>query len=626
MYLQSCKNKITLNYYLNMSIQSVKFSLANNSDDNGILLEINGKIPLKFIHNLPYLRLQIYGKFWDAVPSGIDKIVKWSYLPLNLHPHNTDYTSKRLSDEIFEFTLNLELGTKINNTFGIKHSTIKDGLNKIITKHNDPIIELNFLTYNKEEVFSIFTKSSLILSSINTGINGIYDGPIPEDIRAESKTFRIMRWLLYPIVFTIMIWYTIYNKDEVLPKLPKLLVSKEDDRSYRRVLKAYPDTLLKTWDISRMEYELSILEKENPLNNIVVEQVLNNAAKILDIPSITAEEMHQIHSVLVEESDKMSLGQRIRGFFTFINLVWLIGIIGISISIGPCIYVVLKPFAIGIFNVGKFIWNYIVVPLHNFGVWELVGYILTYLITVDGLRFNFESGYFISLTGIALTIPLYAYTYLLHSALEPTKSVMIFNILYICSFIIPISIYYNSSFLAWIIVLAIFNCLGFSVACSGLCYFIGFDSKESLERCSVSSIVLQIIFISFRLIRLENDIIILYQTPFVTFGSITLFLAFLIMSSRYYHREKSRYIIANVRMIILLITSFILGSVFGFSGLWNTACVFLVMFTMEKYVEFHLEAVWNGWVLVFSLSVAFYYIALFLHRNPNYIVKMFESF
>lgn len=39
----------------------------------------------------------------------------------------------------------------------------------------------------------------------------------------------------------------------------------------------------------------------------------------------------------------MSVFQRVYGFFTFVNIMWVLAIIGITVSIGPALWVILRP-------------------------------------------------------------------------------------------------------------------------------------------------------------------------------------------------------------------------------------------------------------------------------------------
>lgn len=44
------------------------------------------------------------------------------------------------------------------------------------------------------------------------------------------------------------------------------------------------------------------------------------------------------------------------------------------------------------------------------------------------------------------------------------------------------AIYYDSSLIGFMTILAFYTVLGFSFACYGLCYCIGFDDKDSIKR------------------------------------------------------------------------------------------------------------------------------------------------
>jgi len=440
-----------------------------------------------------------------------------------------------------------------------------------------------------------------------------------------SKILKTCRWLIYPFFFMIIIWTITSKPDIFLNKLPPILSSNLDKVTFKNLIPIYPKSLLKSWEVSRLEYELTLLENHIPKNQTQIDYIMNKIGNILEKPDITIKEIHSIYNNLIQVQHERSLSQRVTGLFTFVNLIWLLAIFGITVSVGPCIYVILEPLRTGFIKIGIFIYNKIVINFHIWGIWELLAYIICSLLVIEGLRFNKEVGFYISLTGLFLTIPAYIYSWGLHCPIELNENVMIFNVMWINLYYLPISIIYNSSFLAWIFVISLFNCLGFSLICSGLCYYIGFDDRDKLYRCSVSSIILQIIFISMKIIGINSDIISLYQSPFITFGSVILHLALLIISSKYYVSSKN-YMYRQILMICLLIVSLFFGSVWNLNGLYNTASTFALLYILEKYVEIHLECRWNGWILVFIISISTYYLALFLHRHPNFIISLFEYY
>lgn len=44
------------------------------------------------------------------------------------------------------------------------------------------------------------------------------------------------------------------------------------------------------------------------------------------------------------------------------------------------------------------------------------------------------------------------------------------------------AIHYDSTLLGYMTIMAFYTVLGFSFACYGLCYFIGFDTKDAVKR------------------------------------------------------------------------------------------------------------------------------------------------
>ena len=108
--------------------------------------------------------MNIYGKIWDSLPLGIEKIVKWSFLPLNLYP---DYLRDKLSliDGVDLFEMNIFLLTKDQRQIGVLHNTIISNLSKLISKGN-PVVEIKLMyqdeNYKEKPFFSIYTRPSLI--------------------------------------------------------------------------------------------------------------------------------------------------------------------------------------------------------------------------------------------------------------------------------------------------------------------------------------------------------------------------------------------------------------------------------------------------------------------------------
>lgn len=89
--------------------------------------------------------------------------------------------------------------------------------------------------------------------------------------------------------------------------------------------------------------------------------ILAQAQKVLarEVP-VLAHELHDVRDYVVEyvvfcplkfrthytcsfEENNMSVFQRVYGFFTFVNIVWTIAILGITISVGPAVWAITEP-------------------------------------------------------------------------------------------------------------------------------------------------------------------------------------------------------------------------------------------------------------------------------------------
>ena len=335
------------------------------------------------------------------------------------------------------------------------------------------------------------------------------------------------------------------------------------------------------------------------------------------------------------------MSQKVFGFFKFVNLLWLLSIIGISISIGPSIWVITEPIRGSLHLVLIWFWNHVIIPCHNHSILEMLFYFICADFIFESYKFKKESGFYIAFTGIALAIPAYGYTIGLHSPFRVSifllgNSEYVLNCFWVCSFLLPVALHYKSSLLAWINTVIFYHCMGFTFVCRGLCYIIGFESQFELERTIISSLILIIIFVTLKLTKISNLFIETFQKPMITFGSIMLFFSLLIFSSQFnnyqYHRFGSdlaylmhAFIIRQIIFIVALISGLVIGNIWNIKGLTNTAIVFLVLFLMEKYNEAHLlDFNGNLWILLLINSVFLYRSALFLHRNSDFVVAMFS--
>lgn len=208
----------------------------------------------------------------------------------------------------------------------------------------------------------------------------------------------------------------------------------------------------------------------------------------------------------------------------------------------------------------------------------------------------------------------------------------------------PYAIYFQSSLFGFVCVASFYAFLGFYVFCFGMCWIIGFDSQESVNRALIASLILVLLF-SFAKISLqygdENKVLVEhYLGPFSTsvlvMGSIMYFLSSLIACARrysYYERipttfvERifgSMYTFRNVVFIGSLLVWLVLGTIYQVSYLRNIAIVFTVLYAMEKNADFVDRADLRIYCL-FVWAIVWYNISLYLTKHPEFVAALFDG-
>jgi len=156
----------------------------------------------------------------------------------------------------------------------------------------------------------------------------------------------------------------------------------------------------------------------------------------------------------------------------------------------------LKPLREWLYRAARWILRHIIEPLavrmHSWGIFELGAWTGAAAILLDAdSTFDKATGKYVAVTSLALAVgPCYAYSTLLwatrlqssdHDALKRITSC------WAAATLAPIAHAYQSTLLAYFSVFATYSALGFSVACHGLCWCIGFTSKRAIERIAATS-------------------------------------------------------------------------------------------------------------------------------------------
>ena len=160
----------------------------------------------------------------------------------------------------------------------------------------------------------------------------------------------------------------------------------------------------------------------------------------------------------------------------------------------------------------------------------------------------------------------------------------------------------------------------------GLGIALGWDNDKAMERSATSSAGILAIYLAVSIGGVVTDH---YLNPFKSatcvLGANILFLAMLIMSSKYHRSGTRRYFNTNLMMLVLLLLVLGIGSVHSMDGLKNTSIVYLILWSIEKYHEYYFNLTSNGWGFIFSMSALVYYLALWLNMHPEFVVSLFKA-
>jgi len=260
---------------------------------------------------------------------------------------------------------------------------------------------------------------------------------------------------------------------------------------------------------------------------------------------------------------------------------------------------------------------------------EFIAYYICAILIIDGYRAPVEKGFYITLTGISLTIPLFLYSTVLHLESEGGHKDLFTFLMSLWMFAtwIPLSIIFQSSLFSWITVITLYLSLGFSFVSSYICYFFGYGDEGVIIRSSIASISLLGIFFTLKIKNIGNVILKPFGTPVMCMGSICLLFALIIFTSywTYYHNQNrfQKFMFRQLLFLAVIAIELYIGSVYNIDSVRNTAITFLVIWMMQKYCEIHNELHWNLWFIILLFSIIIWRLSLYLNSNPAFVVSMF---
>lgn len=431
-----------------------------------------------------------------------------------------------------------------------------------------------------------------------------------------------------PIISTLFIVFFSFNPKQLskVPSIIKLFIKFDTEFSDKN-FPSIPNNLSSIWELSRLEYRLQEIESSSNIEPNKKEEQINiiiqRAKDIIGNDIINSEILHKIPEYL-EELNKASTISKHAGIFSFVNLIWLIAIIGLTISIGPLIYNSIKSIVSNIY--GTYIYP-IAYYIYKNELYIYVGYVISLLLICDGMRVKKEWGLYVSLTGIGFLMGLFAYSLELMKSEEEDDSWTFFGLIttILC---FSLSINLNSIFLSLITTIDCYVFLGYFKQCFGLGYSLEykFIFESTLNKIGMTSLVLMVFYVILRTLHLFSGILDLYRCPIQVFGALTYFISLLIFAFQHSDKSYDEMLKFSVRQIIFigsLIYALFFGYIINLPSLTNTAYIFTVLYIMEKIIEIITKMNGSLLILTFTISLFLWIYSLYLHRHPEMIVSIF---
>lgn len=188
---------------------------------------------------------------------------------------------------------------------------------------------------------------------------------------------------------------------ELTPSPWPIAAESKSNLNYRQPI--YPKTIVQAWDLGFLACRL---KNDSKLLSVGIEIEGKHMV-------IKPKELLDMRATLVDMESRKSILQHVRGFFTFVNFIWLLSIVGIVTTASPVLMLIAHP----IHQLIRYLAIEIILPFLQAikPVYEATAWILCYGFIVHAYRYSdSDSQVFICLTGIFGSMFAMAYTTHLH--------------------------------------------------------------------------------------------------------------------------------------------------------------------------------------------------------------------
>lgn len=374
---------------------------------------------------------------------------------------------------------------------------------------------------------------------------------------------------------------------------------------------AYPETISLAFKLGRLVGNGAFTE-------------LSKVRTLLNCPECSSTRVLQLVQELEQLEDHSSTVNQVLGLMTFVNVLWFLALVGMTISFIPFFKI----------WIGPFIW----VRVHRIlNATQLFHPVLACLVSfgiVSSTHFyhmTTGSAEFVALTGCAFAMMGYVYFFTTRVNAYPVGEIMdvakfrqlreesmqwhtVSELVAAISTAL-LAIRFESGILGFLTIALLYASIGFGVWSQPNIIFIGFFKLESVTRAIVVSAIVTVGMIVLNLFHLNAQ-------PFTFglhfFGAVVYFVGVLVSQ----HRMNGSYYYAI--MAGSLAFGLLVGSVLGIATLYNTSIVFTFIETMDILGRMHIwEQKANVVAGLFVGSIVIYSVSLWMKEHPEWVSYVF---
>ena len=446
---------------------------------------------------------------------------------------------------------------------------------------------------------------------------------------ANSKMtpLQTSRWLLCLVVSICVQWRLLLAPQAVLAVLPALWPTANASVALE-VLPPHPKTRVETFDLGyhAARYAAASCSPNAGAGDLdgylsgSCATIVKEAGSSLGRSDLTGAQLSRARTLLQQMDEERSVVDRIAGLFSFVNIVWTVAIVGLVATVGPFLAYI---FGEQLVRIAKALYENVILPTHRVGGLEVLAYALSICLAAQSYRYppqQASAATMVALSGALALGPCWAYSTALHATGpgDKDKFLMVTGALLALAFA-PLALAHQSQVIGFATLGAAYMALGFVMGAFFGGFYVGFDGKDALIRSVVASAVLVVVFAALRICNADAWALRPFGSAVMVLGNVVYFLGMLIMSSRYGEYD---FRITNIAMLVSLVVVALIGSVFVLPAATNTACVFFVLWAMEK----EMEVKWGAAAIavLFVNFIGLYFAAHYLHTHPQVIGSLFD--